>query len=174
MTEKPAQKKILTVDQRTKNVWLKDDLSYHFISSKQIVEFIIVPVNNSTFDIYAKVNRFSKLENQLLDTKKTLTAAKKFVEDYVRFLQKEDFVKNLKGTTFIKRSSVIGFSCSGNDLVALTTSGNEIVLATYKTEENAKEALEYFIETDNYKTEKIKIDETALKALDLLVEEIKQ
>jgi len=45
-------------------------------------------------------------------------------------------------------------------------------MASYTSEEDAIEALEHFVTTGTYKTEKIKLDETGLKALDLLVEEI--
>lgn len=168
-----STKSLLAIDPKTKHLWLQGESSILYASIKQITEIRIIQSQNG-FNIYAKLNLLYRFEDHLLDTKKTIGAAKKFVEDFVRTLQKEEYIKNLKNTTFIKKKSVMGFSVIGTDFVALLeNSPIPIVLASYKTEEDAKEALNHFIDTGTYKSEKIKLDETSLHELNRLVEEIR-
>jgi hypothetical protein len=166
-------KSLLAIDQKTKHLWLQGETSVLYASASQITEIRIIQTVQKLFNIYAKVNLIYRMEDHLLEVKKSASAAKKFVEDFVKDLQKEEYVKNLKGTTFIKKKFILGFSVVETDLVALiVNSPVPVIMASYTSEEDAIEALEHFVTTGTYKTEKIKLDETGLKALDLLVEEI--
>jgi hypothetical protein len=166
-------KSLLAIDQKTKHLWLQGETSVLYASASQITEIRIIQTVQKLFNIYAKVNLIYRMEDHLLEVKKSAGAAKKFVEDFVKDLQKEEYVKNLKGTTYIKKKFILGFSVVATDLVALiVNSPVPVIMASYTSEEDAIEALEHFVTTGAYKTEKIKVDETGLKALDLLVEEI--
>jgi len=164
---------LLAIDHKTKYLWLQCETSILYAPIEHIIEIRIIQ-SQAGFSIYAKLNLLYRFEDHLLDTKKTIGAAKKFAEDFVRVLQKEEYIKNMKGTIFIKKKSIIGFSVIGTDLAALLENNPiPIILASYKTEEDAIEALNHFIDTGTYKTEKIKLDETSLLELNKLIEEIK-
>lgn len=165
-------KSLLGIDQKSKHIWLQGESSLLFVSLDQLTEIRIIKTVAGVFNIYAKVNLIYRFEDHLLDVKKTLAAAKKFVEDFIKESQKEEYVKDLTGTKYIKKKSVIGYSVENEQLLAILENGSTTILATYSTPTDAKEALDYFIETGNYKKEKIKLDETSLKAMDALVTEI--
>lgn len=174
MEKKINRSQLLGIDQKTKHIWLQSESSILYASADQILETRIIQSLGGGFNIYAKINLIYRFEDYLLDIKKTLAAAKKFVEEFMKELRKEEFIKNLKGTTFIKKNFVMGFSVVNSDLVALiTNSPIPVVLASYATENDALEALEYYISNGTYKSEKIKLDESSLTALNSLVEEIK-
>jgi len=169
------EKNFLALDRKNQYLWLKDNSSVLYVSTKQINEIRILQTMNKLFNIYIKINLNYKMEDHLIEVKKTATAAKKFVEDFVKEIQKEEYIKNLKGTIYIKKKFIMGFGVIGTDLVAMIVNSSvPIILASYDSEESATCGLLHFIDTGNFKTEKIKLDTTSINALGLLMEEISQ
>ena len=136
-------------------------------------EHLLPPSNEPLLPANSEQEQFNKLIN-IIDQLSSFDKKNEIVSEHREEIsKKEEYVKNLKGTTFIKKKFILGFSVVGTDLVALiVNSPVPVIMASYTSEEDAIEALEHFVTTGTYKTEKIKLDETGLKALDLLVEEI--
>jgi len=84
------EKHFMGIDHKTKHVWWKEEMSYLFIPATQITEVKIVIASNDSFNIYARLNLFDRFEYKLIDNKKTLAAAKKLAEDFVKLIQKKD------------------------------------------------------------------------------------
>ena len=88
-TATKIEKSFMGIDHETKYLWWKEEISYLFLAAKQITEVKIVPATDSTFNVYARLDLKDRFEYKLIDNKKTLAAAKKLAEDFVKLLNQE-------------------------------------------------------------------------------------
>jgi len=77
----------LAIDTKTSWIWFQEELSYLFIPISQIVEIKLVPATNNSINIYARLNLNDRFEYKMIENKKTLAAARKYVENFVMLLQ---------------------------------------------------------------------------------------
>ena len=180
----PTKTECLMIDPKTKWAWYHEEVSYLFHPTSQIVNVRIVIVSNNSFNIYAEIDLKNKLETKFLDNKKTLAAAKKFVEEFIKVSQREEFISNYDGIEFIQRNKLIQFGAYDKDLMGITEHFGTFILAKYSTHKEAKEALKYFIETGEVKSSKKGVPKeeltepkeelNSLEALVILKEELKK
>ena len=81
------EKQFMGIDKKTNWIWWKEQMSYLFISVKQITEVRLIPATDSSFNVYARLDLKDKFEYFLIDNRKTLAAAKKLAEDFAKMLQ---------------------------------------------------------------------------------------
>jgi len=79
--------KFLSVDAKTNWLWFQEEISYLFISPDRVTEVKIIPTINNSFNVWARIDLKDRLEYKLIDTRKTLAAAKKLSEDFVLMLK---------------------------------------------------------------------------------------
>ncbi|HQF36723.1 MAG TPA: hypothetical protein PLL26_03750 [Candidatus Dojkabacteria bacterium] len=79
--------KFLSVDTKTNWLWFQEEISYLFISPDRVTEVKIIPTINNSFNVWARIDLKDRLEYKLIDTRKTLAAAKKLSEDFVLMLK---------------------------------------------------------------------------------------
>lgn len=183
--KKPIQKKeFLAIDSKTKWAWYQEEISFLFHPVKDITDLKLVKANDGSFNIYIRLDLKNRFEDKFLDNKKTLAAARKLAEDFIRVVRQDEFISNSDETTFIRKSAIVTFELnSGEKCVnCLTADGFRTVLAEYKTVKEAKEALKNLVQTGELKpskkeTEEIRKDSeenniTTLEALKKLKEEI--
>lgn len=115
-TQEPQQQKVekqfMGLDRKTNWMWWKEQISYLFISTKQIVEVKLIPATDGSFNVYARIDLKDRFEYFLIDNKKTLAAAKKLAEEFAQILlgikeknkseEKESEVSNLNGLEALK------------------------------------------------------------------------
>ena len=80
------EKQFMGIDHSIKYMWWKEEISYLFIPVTQITEVKIVPATDSSFNVYARLDLKDRFEYKLIDNKKTLAAAKKLAEDFVKLI----------------------------------------------------------------------------------------
>ncbi|MCK9439426.1 MAG: hypothetical protein WC188_04665 [Candidatus Caldatribacteriota bacterium] len=191
-TNQKIDKKFLALDLISKWTWWKEEVTYSFIPPYQIVELKISETTAKTFNIYAATRSVTgEISFKLMENKKTITSAKKYVEEIVRlmvFHRHNEFFQSVDKEAFLNKRDVVGYYISkssfikdknnlGWNLIAIaSTRENSIIIGTYETEEIAKKVMEDLVMTGRLQLPPKKSDkidnQDNLSALNVLLEEI--
>jgi hypothetical protein len=85
-----TEKQFMGIDPKTNWIWWKEQISYLFISTKQITEVKLISTTDGSINIYARIDLKDRFEYFLIDNKKTLTIAKKLAEDFVKIIKNSE------------------------------------------------------------------------------------
>ena len=87
--ETVVEKSFMGIDKLSKWTWWKEEMSYLFLPTSQITEVKIVIASNDSFNVYARLDLKDRFEYKLIDNKKTLAAAKKLSEEFIKMIYKD-------------------------------------------------------------------------------------
>jgi hypothetical protein len=85
--------KFISSDPKTNWTWWQDEISYLFIPAERITEVRLVPATDGSINVHARINLQDRFEYKLIENRKTLAAAKKLAEEFVKKIQMKEAIE---------------------------------------------------------------------------------